>query len=335
METYKQLIVITGASGRVGGRLAQNLLRKNFRVRAVSRDIAKLKHLKDAGAELIQSALNDVETLSNAFQDAHAVFLLTPLNLHSENLNDEQRKNIAGMIQAISNSGVKNIVLLSSWGAELTSNSGGILGCHIFEKELDKIGGLNCLIMRPVWFMENFLYNIELIKMSGINGFAIAPEKRFPMVAAADIADFAATSLAEKIATGKQVIYLKCSLEYSMREVTSVLGKAVGKSDLAYLEFPQKVLKQGLTGSGALSPDAADMFMEINAAISKGVVAVPEGAFVHYTPTTLDEFAKNQFAPAYDKSAKPSLLRRASGVSLRLFLLFAGQGLLRKQEAAV
>jgi hypothetical protein len=68
------------------------------------------------------------------------------------------------------------IVLLSSWGTELTEKSGGIMGCRLFENMLDEIPNLNRVFLRPVWFMENFTYNLALIKMAGINASAIEPD---------------------------------------------------------------------------------------------------------------------------------------------------------------
>ena len=49
---------------------------------------------------------------------------------------------------------------------------GGVIACRWFEQALDGIEDLNAVYLRPVWFMENFLWNIGLIKAVGVNGLA-------------------------------------------------------------------------------------------------------------------------------------------------------------------
>jgi uncharacterized protein YbjT (DUF2867 family) len=244
MDKQTKLIVVTGASGRVANHLVKLLLLKGKKVHAIARDISKLQSLKQAGAALIEASFTDTDILTREFLNAEAVFVFTPLNLHATNLNEEQYKIVKSLIQVIRNSEVKNVVLLSSWGVELTEKNGGILGCRFFEQELDKIKELNTLILRPVWFMENFNYNIELIKMSGINGLAIKPQVRFPMVNTKSIAEVAAEYLNNFSIIGKHILYLKSKQEYNMQEVTQIIGSAVGMPELKYIELPQAVQKK-------------------------------------------------------------------------------------------
>jgi uncharacterized protein YbjT (DUF2867 family) len=181
-------IVITGASGRVGSLVASALLAKGHKIRIVARDLAKVRELKERGAEIKIGSFKDASFMTGVFTGARAAFVLTPLNLTAVNVNEEQSLNIHGIIQGIKSSGINNIVLLSSWGTELTEKSGGIIGCRLFEHMLDDIPNINTVFLRPVWFMENFLWNLELIKMAGINGLAIKPEVKFPMIDTRDIA---------------------------------------------------------------------------------------------------------------------------------------------------
>jgi hypothetical protein len=92
------------------------------------------------------------------------------VDLCSQDVNAEQKKNVENIATTIRDSGLRNVVLLSSWGAEVPDRIGGILGCHWLEQLLDGIPGLNAVRLRPVWFMENFLFNIGFIKIAGING---------------------------------------------------------------------------------------------------------------------------------------------------------------------
>jgi uncharacterized protein YbjT (DUF2867 family) len=109
------------------------------------------------------------------------------------------------------------------------------------------------VFLRPVWFMENFLWNIGLIKTAGINGLAFRPDVSFPMIAAADIAPVAVEYLTSLAFEGRNVRYLMGPREYTMVEVTRTLGAAIGKPDLRYIEFPDAVFRKGLIGSGGLT----------------------------------------------------------------------------------
>ena len=125
-------IVVTGANGRVGSLVANALLAKGHKIRIVARGIAKVRELKERGAEIKIGSFKDPSFMTNVFTGARAAFVLTPANLTAANLNEEQSLNILGIIQGIKNSGIDNIVLLSSWGTELTEKSGGIMGCRLF-----------------------------------------------------------------------------------------------------------------------------------------------------------------------------------------------------------
>ena len=48
-----------------------------------------------------------------------------------------------------------------------------------------------------------------------------------------------------------------------------VLGVAIGRPELRYVEFPEADAHKGMTGAG-FSPSVADMFLEMNRALSSG-----------------------------------------------------------------
>jgi len=58
------LVVVTGASGNVGGEVARRLLACNERVRAIGRDAGRLKPLADRGAEIATGSVEDPSFLA-------------------------------------------------------------------------------------------------------------------------------------------------------------------------------------------------------------------------------------------------------------------------------
>jgi len=198
--------------------------------------------------------------------------------------------------------------------------------------ELDKIPDLNVQILRPVWFMENFIYNVGLIKVAGINGAAINPDVKFPMVDTRDIAAVATKYLKEMNFKGRNVHYISGPREYSMRQVTEILGNSIGKPGMKYIEFPQSVMKKGMVDSGVLSANGADMLIEINQCISNGIIKSELRSAKNTTQTTLEEFARSKFAPAYHAAKNPSFFEKIPGVFLKLFLNVAGKRMIRKEQ---
>ena len=75
-RTTTGVIAVIGATGQQGGATAQALLKAGAKVRALVRDprADAAVALEDAGAELVQADVEDVETLCAALDGAGALF---------------------------------------------------------------------------------------------------------------------------------------------------------------------------------------------------------------------------------------------------------------------
>ncbi len=214
--------------------------------------------LEKKGAEVWKGAIENQEFMNKVFANSKAAFVLTPGDTTSPDLHEEQRQNNEHIAEAIRHSGIKHVVFLSSWGAELSEKTGTIYGCHLMEKLLDEIPGLNVVHLRAVWFMDNFIYTIGLIKMAGINGLSIDPDFSFPCIDSRDIGKVAGDYLAHLNFSGSNVHYLQGPRDYTMNEVTRVLGTSIGKPFLKYFKFSKSVMIEGLKSSGTISDNVAN-----------------------------------------------------------------------------
>ena len=70
----KKKIVILGATGTVGSKISENLLKEGHQVAVIARHGERLEKFRSMGAEIIASDVNDVETLTNAFKNAGSAF---------------------------------------------------------------------------------------------------------------------------------------------------------------------------------------------------------------------------------------------------------------------
>lgn len=289
------VIVVAGASGHVGGETARRLLAAGKQVRAIARNADNLKGLK--GAETRAGSLGDRAFLTEAVRGAAALFVLVPPDYTAKNMREGQKAVAESIAASIRDAGVTHVVSLSSIGAEVPAGTGPIAHLHVFEALLNAIPGLNVVHMRASYFMENHLGNIGVIKAAGVNGGTMKANSPFSMTASRDIGAVVAEILAEGF-SGRSIRYVLGPKDYSMAEATAILGAAIGRPDLKYVEFPEADARQGMIGAG-LSPSVADEFLEMNRAFNNGLIKGEPRSATNTTPTTLEEFAKSVFAPAF------------------------------------
>jgi uncharacterized protein YbjT (DUF2867 family) len=283
------MYVVLGATGHIGSRIADALLDQGEQVRVIGRDIKNLKSLLKRGAVPSTGDLTDEKFLGRSFTGASAVFSMIPPNIKAENFRSYQNKISESIIHALKDSQITHVINLSSIGADLSEKNGPIAGLHDFEEKLNKLGFVNVLHLRAAYFMENLLGNIEMIK-TGINGSAIKGDLRMPMIATKDIADAAVRHLTSRNFEGKSVKYLLGQRDLTMIEVSSILGKAIGKNDLRYVKFSYDDALKAMVDMG-LSKDVAGSYVEMSRAFNDGWIKTVERTRENSTKTSIEDFS--------------------------------------------
>ena len=285
------MIVITGATGKTGSAVAEALIAKGQKVRVIGRDAAKLKGFTAKGAEAAVGDLGDRAFLTKTFKGADAVYVLIPPNLGVADFRAYQKQIGEIIVAAIKGSGVKYVVNLSSQGAHLPDRTGPIVGLHDQEERLNRLDGVNVLHLRPTYFMENLLMNIDLIKKMNIMGSAVRGNVKFAMIATKDIGVYASERLMKRDFSGKSVRDLLGQRDLSLDEAAAVIGKKLGKPDLKYVAFPYDDAEKGMVSMG-LTPDMSRLYIEMSKALNDGLFAVNiPRTKENTTPTSIEEFA--------------------------------------------
>jgi len=285
------MIVITGATGKTGSAVAEALLAKGQKVRVIGRDAAKLKGFTAKGAEAAVGDLGDRAFLTKTFKGADAVYVLIPPNLGVADFRAYQKQIGETIVAAIKGSGVKYVVHLSSQGAHLPDRTGPIVGLHDQEERLNSLDRVNVLHLRPTYFMENLLMNIDLIKKMNIMGSAVRGNVKFAMIATKDIGVYASERLMKRDFSGKSVRDLLGQRDLSLDEAAAVIGKKLGKPDLKYVAFPYDDAEKGMVSMG-LTPDMSRLYIEMSKALNDGLFAVNiPRTKENTTPTSIEEFA--------------------------------------------
>lgn len=293
------MYAITGATGNTGKIITQMLLKEGKKVRIISRDAEKSKELIKHGAEFHSGALDDVDFLTKTFTGTDTVYAMIPPNFTSDDFYAYQQKVADSIVSAIKSAGVKNVVTLSSVGAQLEDDSGVVFGLRYLEQQLDALEGLNRLHLRPTYFFENTLGMVPVVKNMDVMGSPVKGDLEMSMVATKDIGEYAAQRLLSLDFEGHNVQYLLGSRDLTYTEVARIYGEAIGKDDLKYVEFPDDQFKQAMLGMGASEnlADRMNLFIErVNSGdVFRGIERDAEST----TPTTVEEFAQ-VFAHVYN-----------------------------------
>jgi len=297
------MYVVLGATGNTGSVVARKLLEKGARVRVVGRDAGRLASLTQLGAEPFTADANDAAALTKAFAEAEAAYLLLPPQMTALDFLAVGEKTSDAITEAVKTSGIPHAVLLSSIGAQHESKTGPIVGLHRFEEKLNQVSGLTALYLRPAFFMENFLMMIGMIQSMGFMGGGIKSDLKMPMIATRDIGEAAAEALLGKDFQDKTTKELLGQRDLTHEEAALALGAEIGKPKLSYQRFPGFMVEQAMKHMG-MSGKTAAMMTEMNEAANDGLLDPLETRSPsNTTPTSIETFAKEVFAPAFRAKA--------------------------------
>jgi uncharacterized protein YbjT (DUF2867 family) len=283
------MIAIMGATGNTGRPLAEALLSQRERVRAIGRDRARLQPLVARGAEAFIADPSDPDSLAHAFEGAEVAYTLIPPRLDAPDVRAFQDRVGEATATALKRSGVRRVVFLSSQGAHQPKGTGPIAGLHAQERRLERLG-VDALFLRPGYFHENVFANLGMIKHQGMNGGAIAADAPLNMTATRDIGEAAARAILNRDWNGIVVRDLLGPRTMTMAEVTRIVGEAIGRPDLSYVQFPYDAFAGALTQAG-LSKDVARLYAEMARAVNEGLLGLPERTPQNTTPTPFEALA--------------------------------------------
>jgi uncharacterized protein YbjT (DUF2867 family) len=204
---------------------------------------------------------------------------------------------------AITDAHVRFVVNLSSIGAQHAQNTGPIVGLHNQEQKLNRVAGLNVLHLRAAYFMENLFMSIAPVRSTGTLPGGLRADAAMPWIATKDIGEYAASRLAARDFSGSSVQELHGQRDISMQEAASIVGNAINKPNLAYMHVPSTVLGQVIVEMG-LPKKTAELLIEMWDGANAGLIVPQEvRSAKNTTPTTLESFVTEVFAPAYLQTA--------------------------------
>lgn len=290
-------IIITGSLGNVAKPLAQQLISEGHDITVISSNETKKNEIETLGAKSAIGSITNLDFLVKTFEGVDAAFLMTPPNMGGVNIVENTINAGKNYAEAIKQTGVKRIVMLSSIGAESPVENGPIKGLHFIEKFYNELENTSVTFLRAGYFYLNFFNDIPLIKNAGIIGANFPQDAKVPLVHPIDIAKAAAEELVKNF-EGKNIRYIVSDVRITS-EFAKVFGNTIGKPELPWIEFKDEDSLNGMLQTG-LPQEMAELYTEMGRGIRTGVVQkdfIEHGSMVN-GETKLEEFAK-EFAEKF------------------------------------
>jgi uncharacterized protein YbjT (DUF2867 family) len=288
-------IVITTPTGNIGKHALQQLLQAGSDVSVIVRQPEKLSDSIRSRVKIYQGSITDVGLVTKAFRGAKAALWVTPPSFTHPDVAAYHSELGAVAATAIKESRIPYVVNVSSAGAHL-ENAGPISGLAAVERHMNAVAE-NIVHLRPGFFMENFLQQIEPIKNDGAIYEPIPGDLPYPIIATRDIGAVAARLLRETNWSGHQTRGLHGPADLTFADAAKILSDAIGKP-VNYVQITPDRAYQAFLGMGA-SPGFAKGLVEMYQALSKpNAIAEPRTPETT-TTTTLREWSDKVFHPLF------------------------------------
>ncbi|HEX5548576.1 MAG TPA: SDR family oxidoreductase [Ktedonobacterales bacterium] len=235
------MILVVGASGRLGGLVARQLLLEGKQVRAMSRTPSSLSELTAMGADTVVGDLRDPQSLAVACQGIDAIFSAThAFNGSGSNspraVDDIGNRNL---IDAARTAHVRHVVFTSILGARPDHPVNMYRYKYAIEQYL-RASDLSYTILRPAPFMETW---IEILGRSIITqGKAMVfgkGDNPINFVSVRDVARFAVMALGGNSNAHNRIIEVGGPENTTQLQFVRLIEEASGrKSRVQHIPLP-------------------------------------------------------------------------------------------------
>lgn len=264
------MFVVTGVTGNTGRAVASILLAHRMPVRVLLRDPAKGAPWTAKGAQVVVGSLEDAASLARALAGASGAYVLIPPRYSEDDLIGSQRRVVNAIAQAVRESGIPHLVLLSSLGAQHAEGTGPVRSLHYAEGAVASAAKA-MTILRAAYFLENWVPVLGEAKAKGVLLSFLKPGQSIPMVATRDIGRAAADALMDP-SSGRRVVELVGPAEWTPEEVADSLAARLGRA-IRVEGLPAEAIVPAFMAAG-MSRATAELFVEMYAAIHGGRLAL-------------------------------------------------------------
>jgi uncharacterized protein YbjT (DUF2867 family) len=282
------MILITGATGRTGGQAARDLAARGVPVRALVRDATKAAPLAAAGVELAVGDAGDAASVRAALRGVSKVAVIFPNG--ERQLELEKR-----VVDLAAEAGVVHIVKISSMESLPTAHN-PTHRMHWDSETHIRASGVPWTMVRPSFYMQNFLANAYTIKTEGRFYYPFGDQGAATLSDSRDAGAFAAQCLATPGHEG-QSYDVTSPDKLGFHEIADTFSRELGRK-VEYVPQDPAAYKAHL-GKFLASRWHLDAVCDIFAEIAAGYVVDPTDTFQRVMgrpATTLAQFIREHRA---------------------------------------
>lgn len=230
----ERLILVAGATGKQGGAALEHLRRRGFPVRAITRDPEKpaARTLMNEGVEVVAADLDDEDSLRRSMDGVYGVFAVSTPYEKGVETEVAQGKALA---DAANRSDVTHFVFSSVGAAERNTGIPHFDSKYQIEEYIRSLGFAYLTIIRPVFFMDNWLTMKEMIEGGHIYQ-PLSPSTKLQQVSTSDIGGVAALAFEHRDRWNGKAIELAGD-ELSMEQVAAAFTRKTGR-EVQYQQVP-------------------------------------------------------------------------------------------------
>ncbi|MEH2228226.1 MAG: NAD(P)H-binding protein [Nostoc sp.] len=286
-------IIVTAATGNVGGGVVRRLIEQGEQVTVIVRHPDKLSSVVRDKANVQVGSLTNLDFLVEATAGAEAILWITPNNYGAEDIRQYYRDIGSVAAQAVRHNNISHVVNISSSGAHLPNGIGILSGLHDVEQALEVAA--NIVHLRPGYFFENYLAQLDAIR-SGNVYLPIANHVRIAFVATADIAEVATQLLRDRSWSGHKIQGVHGPADLSFSEAAELLSQGINQK-VTHVETKLEDFRQFLLEIGS-TPNVADNYVEMFRTLGAPDYHSAESRLPSTTtPTSLATFAREIILP--------------------------------------
>jgi uncharacterized protein YbjT (DUF2867 family) len=266
-EATNNRILVLGATGKTGSRVARKLTDLGISIRTAARK----------GAD-IRFDWNEPSTFAAAVSRVSGVYLVSPV------MRVDFADVVSQFLDEAEGAGVKHVSYLSAYGVEHAPPE---VALRAVELDLASRRSLSHSIVRPAWFMQNFSETFlkpvddEIVVPNGIGAEAF--------VSADDIASVAAATLAEPQRHAGSAYAPTGPESLTLDEAAQIISAAAGRT-IVYRDTDRNERVDAMVRSG-VPAEYGEVLRTLTETIASGLGSQPNGDVLAATGAAPISFA--------------------------------------------
>lgn len=220
-------ILVAGVEGRAGWFIVPELLSEGHEVRIIAEATDNMNEFTAPHVDIVKGSIGNAEELRKALDGMDGVCLMMMPHEKDAALEALHGKTV---IDACREMGMRHFVYVSICCADRSTRVPHLEAMGMVEEHL-KRSGLSYTILRPAWYMENFLSKRYLSSIEkGVLAMPLRPDRTLDLVSASDVGRVVAEAFTVPDKFKEREIDLagdRLTMEEIAEEISRVMPKEV------------------------------------------------------------------------------------------------------------